>query len=229
MKKALIRNSLFICLTILAITILKLGFSDPVSAACSGTDTFTLTLRDPRGAIVQNGSASINPVAGTDCDQADSDTVILYAYCQMPGNYTANVTCHGCASHSDVPNTTVLLCRSPERNQFIVQNKSGNTVAAIDSKGYLYLRGFNYSRQSNLNPPKNSYIIMNNTGKVVAFIDNKGNLNLTGNVYLKQTAGTPPKNSFVLVNKTNAVVGFIDSYGNLNLTGNLYFNWTDPI
>jgi hypothetical protein len=123
----------------------------------------------------------------------------------------------------------VLTCYAPEDNKLVIRNQSSSAVAAFDEKGYLYLRGMNYSRQGNLNPPKNSYIIKNNTGNVVAFIDSKGNLNITGSITKQSHILSPPKNSFVIMNRSRNVVAYISSTGNLFLEGNIYFNWTGAI
>jgi hypothetical protein len=210
-------------------------FAAPASAQCSGTNTYTLRLWDPLGVNFKSSALqTINPVTAVDCSQSSNPSVTLGIYCQMVGRYNASIDCPGSTctagqSHVSVANTTVLTCHAAENKKFVLRNQSGDVVAAFDSKGYLYLRGFNYSSQGPLNPPKNSFIIRNNTGRVVAFIDSQGNINVTGRIFISQTAGDPPKNSFIVRNGTQRHVAYIDSQGSVNLTGKVYFNWTGTI
>jgi hypothetical protein len=147
----------------------------------------------------------------------------------MAGRYNASIDCNSCSTHSSVANTTVLTCYAAEKQKFVLRNITGGVIAAFDSKGYLYLRGFNYSNQGSLNPPKNSFIIRDNTGTNRAYIDNSGNLYLRGSISLSQSSVSAPKNSFIIRNNTQQQVGYVDSSGNLVLRGKLYFNWTDSI
>lgn len=199
------------------------------SAACSGTDTYTFNIFDSNRVLLRSVSSSINPTGGTDCNSASSNSVSLPASCQMSGTYIANATCGGCTVMSAVADTTILTCYASESKKVLLKNLSGGSIAALDSKGYLYLRGFNSSQQGTLDPPKNSYIIRNNTGAVVAYIANNGSIFLRGGISLSQSSLAPPRNSLIVRNYTGANVAYIDDTGNLFLTGKLYYNWTDPI
>jgi len=205
-------------------------YVDTASAACSGTDTFILRLWNPLGVNFRSSATQIiDPTGGTNCDNADSDSATLALYCQMVGRYNASIDCNSCSLHSSVANTTVLTCYAAERQKFILRNQSGGAIAAFDSKGYLYLRGFNFTYQGTLPTPKNSFVIRNNTGRDIAYIDSFGNLHLRGGISMSQSTISPPKNSLIIRNGTAQQVSYIDSTGNLVLRGKIYFNWTDPI
>ena len=134
-----------------------------------------------------------------------------------------------------IPNSKTLITPSvdfkevPEKNKLMVKNITGGNIAAFDSKGYVYLKGFNHSNQASLSPTPNSYIIRNNTGKVIAYINSSGSLFITGSVSMSQTAVSAPLSSFIIRNGTRKDVAYIDSSGNLVLAGKLYYNWTDTI
>ena len=200
-----------------------------VLGACSGTDTYTLNIFDPNKVKLRSVSSSITPTGGIDCNSATSNAVNLSANCQMSGTYIANATCASCTVMSGVNDTGILTCYASESKKVLLKNVTGSTIAAFDSKGYLYLRGFNASQQGTLDPPRNSYIVRNNTGAVVAYIASNGSIYLRGSISLSQSSLAPPKNSFIVRNYTGADVAYIDSSGNLKLTGKLYYNWTDPI
>src|SRR3989338_3182633 len=206
-------------------------FAPQTFAACQTTDTFTLRISDPTGTDIKTSpQQSINPVDGVSCNTADSDSTSLGIYCQMNGTYRARITCDSCpGGHTAVSSTAVLSCLPAESDKLVIRNGTGNITAAFDSKGYLYLREFNYSFQPSLSAPKNSFAIRNNTGFVVAYIAQNGSLYLSGNITMNQTIISPPKRSFILTNHSRTSVSYIDDTGNLVLSGKVYFNWTGTI
>lgn len=222
---------LFTIFLLISVFILMVVDSRNVSAQCSGTDLFTLRLKDPNNVEIKTSpQQTINPTGGTDCNNIDTDNATINGtYCQMTGTYKANVTCDSCSVHSAVTDTIVLTCYAPETNKFLVKNSTGGNIAAFDGKGYVYLKGFNHSNQASLSPTPNSYVIKNNTGRVVAYINSSGSLFLSGSVSMKQATVSASLNSFVIRNITRKDVAYIDSSGNLVLSGVIYHNWTDTI
>src|SRR3989344_3959749 len=156
-------------------------------AACSGTDTYTLNIFDPNKVKLRSVSSDITPTGGIDCNSATSNAVNLSANCQMSGTYIANATCASCTVMSGVNDTGILTCYASESKKVLLKNVTGSTIAAFDSKGYLYLRGSISLSQSSLAPPRNSLIVRNYTGADVAYIDSSGNLKLTGKLYYNWT------------------------------------------
>ena len=221
-----------VLMVVLILPTLLLINSNAADAACGGSNIFTLRVFDPNSVQLRSGSDTITPVTGDSdpCSTATSNSVgPLNIQCQIGGSYTADVTCTSCAAGHTVSSTTVVSCLSPEKNKLMVKNITGGNIAAFDSKGYVYLKGFNHSNQASLSPTPNSYIIRNNTGKVIAYINSSGSLFITGSVSMSQTAVSAPLSSFIIRNGTRKDVAYIDSSGNLVLAGKLYYNWTDTI
>ena len=223
--------ALLIPLLLISVFILMIADSRNVSAQCSGTDLYTLRIKDPNNVEIKTSpQQTISPTGGTSCDTIDNDNATINGtYCQVAGTYKANITCDSCSVHTAVTDTVVLTCSAPETNKFLVRNSTGGNIAAFDGKGYLYLKGFNNSNQASLSPTPNSYVIKNNTGKVVAYINSSGSLFITGSLSTAQSTVSAPLSSFVIRNSTRKDVSYIDGSGNLFLSGRLYFNWTDVI
>lgn len=226
-KRALLLFTIIIALFSVGLLLID---SDPVSAACSGSDKFNFSVFNPNKLLLKNVSALISPITGASvpCDVANATDANLSIYCQQNGTYWANVTCAGC-THAAVADTAVLQCYGVEKNRLIIRNNTGGNIAAFDEKGYVYLKGFNHSNQASLSPTPNSYVIRNNTGKVIAYINSSGSLFITGSVSMSQTAVSAPISSFIIRNQTRKDVAYIDSSGNLVLAGVVYYNWTDSI
>jgi len=205
--------------------------SEVVIAVCTNTDTYTLSIDDPNGVVIRTDQQVIDPEDGDDCNTATSNTAKLSVSCQIEGDYTAEIICDECsdAGHSATADTVILSCYAPEVNKFVLKNSSSGIIAAFDEKGYLYLRGFNFSGQSDLSPTPNSFIIRNKTNQVVAYINSTGSLFLSGSLTLSNSQTSAPKNSFIIRNGTGAEIVYINDAGNMVLEGKLYFNWTDPI
>ncbi|MBI2134844.1 hypothetical protein HYU09_02560 [Candidatus Woesearchaeota archaeon] len=225
------RNILFSLMALILISGLFLALKANYAAAvCSGSDLWSLKIYDPSRNLVRNSSIiTITPTGGVECDTPTTVSTNLDVSCQTSGTYVANVTCYGCAVMSNVADTNVITCQAPNANRLIIKNSTGGNIAAFDEKGYVYLRGFNYSNQAVLNPNQNSYVFMNNTGKVVAYINSSGDLMLAGSVSMSQATVSAPLNSFIIRNDTRKDVAYIDSSGNLVLSGVIYHNWTDTI
>lgn len=198
--------------------------------ACEGTDTYTLRIYDPLGNVVQSCSEqTINPTGGEDCDNTDEDSCSLYVTCQRVGEYNATVDCYDCTSHSSVNNVSIFNCTAPTINQFLIRNFSRENIASIDEKGFMYLRGENYSNMASLNPPPFSFVKMNSSHEVVAYINLTGDLHLKGKFEENQDDLSPPPYSFIVRNSTGDYVAYIDQEGNLNMTGYIYERWIDDI
>ena len=145
--------ALLIPLLLISVLILMIADSRNVSAQCSGTDLYTLRIKDPNNVEIKTSpQQTISPTGGTSCDNIDTDTANVSTYCQMNGTYKANITCDSCSVHTAVTDTVVLTCSAPETNKFLVRNSTGGNIAAFEGKGYVYLKGFNHSNQASLSP-----------------------------------------------------------------------------
>ena len=212
-----------------------------VKAGCdAGTDTWELRAYDPDDTLIATSPSITMSSKSTNLDDGDiSDTACnvvndyeenLSIKCQKAGTYYASIACTSCTvNHSAVGNTNVLTCLAPETNKFIIRNTSGQNIAGFDEKGFVYLKGNNYTDQGPLNPGEKAYVIRNNSKQIVAFIGNNGSLYLTGSIYHTLDATSSNTSSFVVRNGTKQDVAFINSAGNLYITGKIYRNWTDPI
>ena len=205
--------------------------SKTVFAQCSGTDTYTLNVHNPDDTLLRSDSQTISDLTGDNCDSATSNEAKLSVSCSRGGNYTANITCDGCtgSGHSLIDHTTVLFCYNATLNKFLIRNASGTDVAAFDEKGYVYLRGFNYTNQEVLSPPPSSYVIRNNSGETIAYIDFNGSFYMKGSILMSQATISPPPSSFVIRNSSGNDVAYVNNTGDLILSGLIYHNWTDPI
>ena len=224
--------ALLISFLLISVFILMIADSRNVSAQCSGTDLYTLRIKDPNNVLIKSSpQQTISPTGGTDCNTIDNDNVTINGtYCQVAGTYKANITCDSCSVHTAVTDTVVLTCSAPETNKFLIRNSSGGTIAAFDEKGYVYLRGNNYTSVSSMSPPPNSWIIKNSNNAVMAYINSTGDLHLNGGITLNQGSSlNPGASSFVVKNSTGNSVAYINRDGSLFLSGKIYHNWTDTI
>ncbi len=106
--------------------------------------------------------------------------------------------------------------------KFEVSNLYGESVATVDDKGDLYLKG-SVSQLDYLNATRNSFAVQNKLGETVAYINSSGHMFLLGNV--TENADLDPDGiRLEFRGSEDKVVAFIDDEGNLNLKGRLIEN-----
>jgi len=215
---------------ILVMVIVYLSLLNTVFSACSGTDSFSLIVREPDSTDISVCPAqTISPTGGDNCNNVDSDSCSQGVRCRRVGTYTAEITCAGCGSHSAISFQDVITCTDQSANQFIINDNLGVIVAFFSAHGYLFLKGDNFTEiSSTLSPPAGSFIVKNSTGAIVAYIDSTGELRLKGNITEEQTSLSPPAGSFIVRNSTGTTVSYITNDGSIVLTGSVYELWLDP-
>ena len=81
-----------------------------VIAVCEGSESYTLNIIDPDGIIIKTCDQTISPIDGSACDSESNPSCSLDIICEKIGNYTANITCIDCTTHSNVENTLIMTC-----------------------------------------------------------------------------------------------------------------------
>lgn len=118
-------------------------------------DVFTLVpLSDQSNTYFKNSSNDIVAWFG------DAGNVVLKGTLEQNSSYTAK-----------------------DNDEFRFQNSNGNDVIIIDmTNGNMYLDGFLYENQDNLNPTENSddFIVLNETNEVVIYVNESGYMFLKG-------------------------------------------------
>jgi len=144
--------------------------------------------------------------------------------------YEANSTSYNLTATNNVKRWVILSNEtiSPSANKFVITNLTGDNVASIDDKGYMYLRGTKNENQGVLNLESNSFVIKNSSENVVAYVSNFGSLYLFGSVTQSSDLSGRTSGNLEFRNSTNDLVAFFDNLGNLKLKGNLYENYDTP-
>jgi len=116
--------------------------------------------------------------------------------------------------------------REPSLIKFEIKNSSGSTVASIDNKGDMYLKGTKSESQGSLTPTPNSFIVKDSSGSVISYV------NSTGSLFLKGTASTGltslTTTNFEFKNSDGGLIAFFDNTGNLKLNGTVFVSYANP-
>jgi hypothetical protein len=101
------KGRLFLFLSAATILII---YAYMVYAACQGSQTCWMTLRNPSGNPVTNCSVVINPINGSNCNQQSNPSCTRSVTCQERGTYTASAP-SGCHIDGVSPNNiNILTC-----------------------------------------------------------------------------------------------------------------------
>jgi len=123
---------------------------------------------------------------------------------------------------------SVTIMATPSENRFKINNNTGTTVASIDDKGDMYLKGTAFESQGALTAPANSFIIQNSAGTTISYINNTGSLFLLGTVTKNSDLSGLTSSNLEFRNSTDDLVAFFDNTGNLKLKGGLAENYASP-
>jgi len=117
----------------------------------------------------------------------------------------------------------------PTKIKFEIKNKTGSTVASIDERGNLYLKGDITLPGTSLTPDPNSFILKDANDFVRMYVNSTGHMFLTGNVIQGFDTSSPGGLSKLMIkNSTDDIVAFVNKNGNLRLNGVVGENYPNP-
>tara|TARA_B100001971_G_C18257724_1_gene583687 strand:- start:478 stop:3921 length:3444 start_codon:yes stop_codon:yes gene_type:complete len=109
----------------------------------------------------------------------------------------------------------------PSGNDFIINNKSDDIVATIDSSGAAFLHGKIYQSQTSFQTGYGSFIVTNKSDDIVTLINSTGDMLLFGNTYESVAIQTGYGFKLEFRNRTDDLVSYINNTGDFVLKGTI--------